>query len=884
MWSSRHRRYSGTTHINMPVPPADLSHASAFTMTGRRYPRMSLPPTPTMSTPTQEWVPKKLGITMEGRVPQNSKVKRWDGAARSCSDWDNLRRDPELWFRGGNCFVHLYGKGQSRRGPAFKVPFGALLSAKCHPFVKRFMSRDTMPESPVSFDDQYDDLDRWNALNPNEKVELYIPAPPMADKEQSFAYHLATRNFFAWIFRRSVVGEHLGTALIGLLNSMAEFRGNDQDNIPDLMSYLDEEGYLDIKGQPHQALALLNLSEFFQMRDMYIDAFSHCVGMSEELPYSPEYQHIGSVTKTHIRRAVANMNARLSKAGGMLNLFLEEELSETHLGLPAGGRAHLDRFRAFTKSFYTTKLGAYPPLSFDAQKNPVFEPEVLAIMRKDFQAVYELLVDESFTSAESSPILAQGGICTYQSVNDFDRRCKFQSLRHPLPLLPEPAGDRSARRVSLQWLANTTRGDKLKPDQRLVAHSALIKAMNMRDQDLLENDFVRAYRKFEEDSVSPLSRVDKVEKISLVDARKVRWILIYATYQVLLSCTQAPPEVRDVEKVGYHLAVSTEKLPPWKEGRNLQSLLRKQTDLTTNVKRTQSVTDWASKCNAVPSLIVTPTIDIRPDIDYMARSRQEEERVSRRQSECVSSTGTGAARSRSRSLSRSNPFRRSLSIFRKLEEQCAPAPAPRKASYCEIVVHGYGNGTNAVKKSIIPPPEVSPRTVTAPRSFSTSSESSSVSEPQSLGAFSFATAESTAPPTSPEAVCKNWPNQGSPMLSPVPLRGRRRVKAVLAFAEPAEPPRASSPHFSSPELSDKRRHSVMSYAHDYEELIKQQESDFHRHELEPLPLQIRKTSMPLHTELHAESPVLGTIDVDIKPEWEQYKDLGGLTSLSPLKI
>lgn len=152
------------------------------------------------------------------------------------------------------------------------------------------MSRDTMPESPVSFDDQYDDLDRWNALNPNEKVELYIPAPPMADKEQSFAYHLATRNFFAWIFRRSVVGEHLGTALIGLLNSMAEFRGDDQDNIPDLISYLDEEGYLDIKCQPHQALALLNLSEFFQMRDMYIDAFSHCVGMSEELPYSPEYQ------------------------------------------------------------------------------------------------------------------------------------------------------------------------------------------------------------------------------------------------------------------------------------------------------------------------------------------------------------------------------------------------------------------------------------------------------------------------------------------------------------------------------------------------------------------------------------------------------------------
>ncbi|GKT47819.1 uncharacterized protein ColSpa_08000 [Colletotrichum spaethianum] len=824
-----------------------------------------------MSTAARNWVPEKLATTMEERVPQNSKVKRWDGAARTCSDWDNLRRDPELWFRGGNCFVHLYGKGQSRRGPSFKVPFSALLSAKCHPFVKRFMSLDT-PESPGAFNDEYDDLDRWNELHPNERVELYIPAPSMADKDQAFSYHLATRNFFAWIFRRSMVGEFLGIALIGLLNSMAEFRGNDEDNVPELMSYLDEEGYLDIKGQPHHALALLRLSEFFEMRDMYIDAFSHCVGMGEELLYSPEYLYIGSVTKTLIRRARTDMNARLSKAGDMLKTFLEDELSETHLGLSAGGRAHLDRFRAFVRSFYTTKLGHYPPVSFHPESSTIYDPKVLGVLRKDFQAVYELLVDESFTSAASSPILAQGGICTFQSVNDFDRRCKFESLRHPLPLLPELTGDKSGRRASLQWLANSSRADKLKPDQRLVAHSALIKAMNIRDQELLENDFVRAYRKFEEDSVSPLSRVANVEKISLVDARKVRWILIYAVYQALRSCTQAPPEVRDTEKADYHLAVSTRKLPPWKEGRVLQSLLQKETDLaTSDFRRTQSVSDWASKCNAAPSL-VSPSIEIRPDIDYTAKLRQEE-RASRRQSVCVVPSGAARPRSRSRSGSRSNPFRRSLSIFRKLEEQSAPGL--RKASYCEIVVHGYGNGTNAVKKGARPPPQelVSPRTITAPRSFSTSSESSGVSEAPSLGAFSFATADSTAPPTSPDAPCKNWPNQGTPMLSPVPLRGRRRVKAVLSFAESAR---------ASPTEASGRRHSVVSsgnYAQEYVELIEQQESDFHRHELEPLPLQIRKPSVTTYPE----SPVLGHFD-DVKPEWEQYKDLGGLTSLTPLKI
>jgi hypothetical protein len=65
------------------------------------------------------------------------------------------------------------------------------------------------------------DFDRWSQLNPRHTVELYIPPPPAADKNQTFAYHIATRNFFAWVFRRSMVGSHLGEALVGLLAIIA---------------------------------------------------------------------------------------------------------------------------------------------------------------------------------------------------------------------------------------------------------------------------------------------------------------------------------------------------------------------------------------------------------------------------------------------------------------------------------------------------------------------------------------------------------------------------------------------------------------------------------------------------------------------------------------
>jgi hypothetical protein len=87
-----------------------------------------------------------------------------------------------------------------------------------------------------------------------------------------------------------MVGDHLGHALVGLMNNMHEFRSADADNFDDLMNYLDEEGYLDIRGQPNHALAMLHFAEVFQMRDIYIDAFAHCVGMSDRLFLSSEYQ------------------------------------------------------------------------------------------------------------------------------------------------------------------------------------------------------------------------------------------------------------------------------------------------------------------------------------------------------------------------------------------------------------------------------------------------------------------------------------------------------------------------------------------------------------------------------------------------------------------
>jgi hypothetical protein len=140
------------------------------------------------------------------------------------------------------------------------------------------------PETTSSFDVDY------SGRRAAKQYELYIPAPAQFERSQAFLYHTATRNFFAWIFGKSLVGNHLGGALVALLNSMNEFRDMGEDNIQSIMTYMAEEGYGDMRDQPDHALGILFFAEHFKFRDLWIDAFAHCTGMNEQLGASPGYE------------------------------------------------------------------------------------------------------------------------------------------------------------------------------------------------------------------------------------------------------------------------------------------------------------------------------------------------------------------------------------------------------------------------------------------------------------------------------------------------------------------------------------------------------------------------------------------------------------------
>ncbi|PBP24365.1 hypothetical protein BUE80_DR004660 [Diplocarpon rosae] len=584
--------------------------------------------------------------------------KTWDGAARRSTYWDGLKRDPALWYPNGNCLVHLYQRGQSRRGPAFKIPLDAIIHQRCRPLLDRFL-HDTLGELPALEFGNESDFEHAS----DRTYELYIPAPPNADRGEAFLYHTATRNFFAWMFGKSLAGVHLGGALVGLLNSMNEFRSMGEDNVQEIMDYMDEEGYADMRNAPDHALAVLYFAEHFRIRDLWLDAFAHCTGMNEYLTISPGFEFTSRKTRALVTRSRLEMDARLDQCGQRLRSFLSGDLSDEHLGLSSGARAHLDKFRNFLQSYYIAKLGYYPPPCEFGKDS--FPKHIVAQMCSEFHKLYEYLVDWNHTFADGLVAAQQGGICVRQCIQAFDQRHQYPPLHHPFPLLPgsEPKSKPPLNRR----LSFASKRDKMKLDPRLVTLTSLAKATNAQDQTLLDCTLVQAYKCFEEDCVFYPTKGDRNEKVSQTDARKIRWILVYSILQTLLSATLVPEEVRDTHNVPYNICVFTAGCPPWKE-QPYETLLRTQTDQMN--ADSQAVTEYSLTASTV-----TPCSEIKPDIDYLAINHARR----------VGDTSPSMK-------SRRATVRRALSTLGKMPVLIHLKP--HRPSHHENIFQGYANGKN----------------------------------------------------------------------------------------------------------------------------------------------------------------------------------------------
>ena len=486
-------------------------------------------------------------------------------------------------------------------------------------------------------------------------VKLHIPAPSGLMREEAMRSHIATRNFFAWLSRKPIVGHQLGPSLADVLGRMKSWRSASVDNVEDLLMYADQMGYSSVEHRPDHALAMLALSESAHIPHVWIDSFAHCVGMNGEIGHSNEFASISRATKALITRAYLEMDLHLDRTSRSLVSFLEHELCDSYLGISDSARHHLDRFRTFLYTYHVAKHGYWPPYS------PTNYPKDLYYdLYSDFSCLYHFLADKDVKEATDPLKPALGGICVEQNIEQFNRRHKFNPLPHTLPLLPRgPTNGVTKPQRSLRSLkagvkevsmSKTVRADKARLQLRV--------ASNYNDESVLRSGLVQQYITWEDTFATHSD-----ENVSLADARKVRWILIYATLQTLVSAIQAPPEVRDTRRPKYPLCILTSGLPPWEN-----DVIPPEHQLPSPVESLESQSHTAqdvSRENAA-----TPTISVQPDceeqvyLNYWSNSNGSRENVS--------SQSTSSLRRASTRL-RKNTFKR-RSLIQQDEPDKAPQP------------------------------------------------------------------------------------------------------------------------------------------------------------------------------------------------------------------
>lgn len=271
-------------------------------------------------------------------------------------------------------------------------------------------------------------------------------------------------------------------------------------------------------------------------------------------------QSISRASKALITRAYLEMNVRLERAGKSLETFLDEDLSGAYLGLGVAAQTHLERFRSWLISFYVCKFGYWPPAPADGNSNAL-PKSVYRSMYFEFRKLYEYLVDPLSSNSIQDNRPADGGLCVLQNIKAFDTRHKYSSLPHPLPLVPEIP--RSLHRQKSSALLRVFGNRQAKWDRRATALAALSAATNPDNIAVMECPLVREYLYFERTWT-----MKEFETVTCAEARKVRWILVYAVLQTLICVTRAPKEVRDTDGVSYPLCCQVAGTPPWKSGFN----------------------------------------------------------------------------------------------------------------------------------------------------------------------------------------------------------------------------------------------------------------------------------------------------------------------------
>lgn len=434
----------------------------------------------------------------------------------------------------------------------------------------------------------------------------------------------------------------------------------------------------------------------------------------------------------------------------MLSDFLTEELSDTYSQLSPAAQSHIQKFRTFLQKYYAAKLGSYPSLA-SRSGSGAFSKSLFKQMRSEFQKLYDFLADSSEGNGPSS--MDRGGLDVLRAIRVFDSRYQIEPLPCALPLVPENDARICAKPLSKR--SNLTakifpKNDK--PDHRLTSTAALEKATNCQKQQLTDCTLVRAYRGFEKEcSTTTISKAATDDVVSQAEGRRIRWLLIYSSLQILIQATKIPDQVRATQNIAYNICIRTGGCPAWNDRRSCYNLIRTQSAQAKNDYRSSLIRSNPLNAGQTP-------IDVMTAFNNHVALRE--------QGALPEKKGSATATTLSiKDLIAEADCGGALTIMPELQH-----PSPQRATHFEILIEGYGRGlddcpgddptTDAIEKE-----QSLCRNPSSSTTLSKDASSRWSDSTHSPGGSNFASSYADSPRTSGSFISDDRPNSVSSTYS-----------------------------------------------------------------------------------------------------------------------
>lgn len=250
------------------------------------------------------------------------------------------------------------------------------------------------------------------------------------------------------------------------------------------------------------------------------------------------------------------MDIQIKNANRALSHFFHPELAGVHFGLAGQHRTHYDAFRSYLHNFYKDRFhGHWPPANLETEFQTA--RSIVLSMYAEFRNLYNYLVDSSSSCAESELESTIDDLGILQRIVSFDQKHRFETLKNPKPLLPrlDLPSCSTSKRESLQL--RRRRESLLNRKMELVS---LLRATNRDDLKACACPLTLHYASFEKSSCL---EAEAKTGLSLTEGRQIRWLLIYAIVQTLVSVLRAPAEVKDSITGAYPLCCKVPRRLPW---------------------------------------------------------------------------------------------------------------------------------------------------------------------------------------------------------------------------------------------------------------------------------------------------------------------------------